>query len=174
MDTLEGKKVLITGASRGIGAAAARLCVEKGARVVAHASQLSPAADAVRDVVMPAGGNMALEDLAEPGAGARLVACAVDAVGGLDVVVNNAGVYLPTPLDGPDAEWDVGWAATLSINVKAPADICRAAVAHFRQKGGGRIINIASHAAKSGFPHAQAYTSSKHGLVGLARSAAVE
>lgn len=173
MADLSGKNILITGASRGIGAAAARLSVEKGARLIAHASQRSDAADAIDEIAKASGGALLTEDLAEPGAGARLIDGAIDVAGSLDVVVNNAGVYLPTPVSGTDADWDLGWAATLSINVKAPADICRAAVTHFREKGGGRIINIASRAAYrgDGLDHA-GYAASKAALNALTKTLA--
>jgi meso-butanediol dehydrogenase/(S,S)-butanediol dehydrogenase/diacetyl reductase len=98
---------------------------------------------------------------------------AKDTHGSLDIWVNNAGIgYIMKPL--LDVSED-DWRAVIDVNltgaffgVKSAAEIMVA------QGEGGRIINIASQAAKSGFPHAQAYTSSKHGLVGLARSAAVE
>lgn len=98
---------------------------------------------------------------------------AVDTHGSLDIWVNNAGIgYIMKPLlDVTEAEWR----AVIDVNLTGAFFGVKAAAEVMTKQGkGGRIINIASQAAKSGFPHAQAYTSSKHGLVGLVRSAAVE
>ncbi len=98
---------------------------------------------------------------------------AVDTHGSLDIWVNNAGIgYIMKPLlDVTEAEWR----AVIDVNLTGAFFGVKAAAEVMTKQGkGGRILNIASQAAKSGFPHAQAYTSSKHGLVGLVRSAAVE
>ena len=98
---------------------------------------------------------------------------AVDTHGSLDIWVNNAGIgYIMKPLlEVTEADWR----AVIDVNLTGAFFGVKAAAETMVDQGkGGRIINIASQAAKSGFPHAQAYTSSKHGLVGLARSAAVE
>jgi meso-butanediol dehydrogenase/(S,S)-butanediol dehydrogenase/diacetyl reductase len=98
---------------------------------------------------------------------------ALTAFGALDIWVNNAGIgYIMKPLlEVTEDDWD----AVIDVNLKGCfLGIQSAARRMIAAAKGGRIINIASQAAKSGFPHAQAYTSSKHGLVGLARSAAVE
>ncbi len=149
MTTLSGKTILITGASRGIGAAAARICAGLGARVIAHASGKGEAIQALAKELNLEPAQIALEDLSVAGAGARLVATAIKNNGHLDAIVNNAGIYLSTPLKDA-AAWDQGWVKTLAVNVQAPADICRAAVTHFRAKGGGRIINLTSRAAYRG------------------------
>lgn len=98
---------------------------------------------------------------------------AVSEHGSLDIWVNNAGIgYIMKPLLEVSPE---DWEAVIGVNLTgAFFGLKAAAEAMISQGRGGRIINIASQAAKSGFPHAQAYTSSKHGLVGLARSAAIE
>lgn len=169
MAGLEGKTVLITGASRGIGAAAARIAHEQGARVVLHASGESPAASAA--AAAAGGGAVIYENLAAPGAGARLVARAIEQAGRLDAVVNNAGVYLSSALDGSDAAWADSWAATMAVNVQAPADICRAAVAHFRATGGGIVVNIASRAGHRGdAPDGGAYAASKGAVLAMTKT----
>ena len=98
---------------------------------------------------------------------------AVDAHGSLDIWVNNAGIgYIMKPLLDVTAD---DWRAVIDVNLTGCFFGIKAAAEIMTEQGrGGRIINIASQAAKSGFPHAQAYTSSKHGLVGLVRSAAIE
>jgi NAD(P)-dependent dehydrogenase (short-subunit alcohol dehydrogenase family) len=104
---------------------------------------------------------------------AALIEATVRAFGRIDVLINNAGIgYIMKPLfDCSADEWD----AVLDVNLKG-AFLCTkyAAAQMIRQGEGGRIINIASHAAKSGFPHMAAYCASKHGMIGLTRSNAVE
>ena len=168
MASLTGKSVLVTGASRGIGAAAAKLLHDQGAKVILHAS--APGASAEK-AVSEAGGVILYEDLAAPGAGVRLMAAAIEKAGCVDVVVNNAGIYLPSPLTGADAEWSEGWATTMAVNVQAPADICRAAVAHFREKGGGIVVNIASRAGHRGDgPDHAAYAASKGAVLAMTKT----
>lgn len=169
--TLTGKTVLITGASRGIGAAAARLCHEEGAHVLLHASAQSSAAEDAAAAAGQQPGDVLFEDLAETGAGARLVARAVDRAGRLDAVVNNAGVYLPSPLSGDEESWREGWARTMAVNVQAPADICRASAVHFRQHDGGIVVNIASRAGHRGDgPDHAAYAASKGAVLAMTKT----
>lgn len=155
MSGLDGKVVLITGASRGIGRASAQACREAGARVLAHASGPSAAASETA-AMLGAADDLLLEDLSAPHAGFRLVEAALARTGRLDGVVNNAGTYTAAPLAGDIAEWDAGWATAHGVNVQAPADICRAAIAHFRECAagetakGGIIVNIASRAGHRG------------------------
>jgi NAD(P)-dependent dehydrogenase (short-subunit alcohol dehydrogenase family) len=168
MASLKGKSVLVTGASRGIGAAAAKLCHQQGATVVLHAS--GPGASAEK-AAGEAGGVILFEDLAVPGAGTRLMAAAIEKAGRIDAVVNNAGIYLASPLAGTEAEWSDGWAQTMAVNVQAPADLCRAAIAHFRETGGGIVINIASRAGHrgDGLDHA-AYAASKGAVLAMTKT----
>ena len=167
MTYLTDKTILVTGASRGIGAATARVCQAAGARVLPHASGMSDGAASVSGELEA---DFLFEDLSEAGAGARLFAKALEASGGrIDGVVNNAGVYLPSSLTGDD--WDSGWAKTMAVNVQAPADICRAAVAHFRGAGGGSVVNIASRAGHrgDGGDHA-AYAASKGAVLAMTKT----
>ena len=163
---LTDKTVLITGASRGIGAATARLCAEAGAQVLPHASGMSDAAAGLAGEI---GADFLFEDLASDGAGERLVGAALEHAGSIDAVINNAGVYLPSSLTG--ADWASGWAKTLAVNVQAPADICRAAIAHFRSRGGGTVVNIASRAGHRGDgPDHAAYAASKGALLAMTKT----
>jgi len=166
MTKLTGKTILVTGASRGIGAATARICAEAGAHVLPHSTGMSDAAASIA-------GDLDLEflfqDLSETDAGTRLFAQATERAGRIDGVVNNAGVYLASPVEG-DA-WESGWATTMAVNVQAPADICRAAIKHFRETGGGAVVNIASRAGHrgDGGDHA-AYAASKGAVLAMTKT----
>lgn len=168
---LENKRVIVTGASRGIGAAIARACASEGAEVFAHASRPSIELAQLSEA-FPAGRVAHLiEDLRAAGAGARLFDAALGKAGRIDAVINNAGVYLPSPIASETELWDAGWNDTLAINLRAPADICRAAIAHFRSVGGGRVVNIASRAGHrgDGLDYA-AYAASKGALLALTKT----
>ncbi len=152
--------VLLTGSTRGIGAAAASALTAAGATVIGHGSR--------------GGGDVIAADLAEPGAGDRLWAAALDKSGGrIDVLVNNAGVFEGVAVDAPDAEWALTWERSWRINLQAAADLSRRAVQHFQATGGGRIVNVASRAAFRGdSPAHWHYAAAKAGMVGMTRSIA--
>jgi len=155
MFSLKDKSILITGASRGIGAAAAKLCAKAGGRVYLHASGDSDALSKVASDIGAGPDQIALRDLSQPGAGFDLIAAVTARAGRLHAVVNNAGIYLPTALSGLTEDWNRGWIETLAVNVRAPADICRAAIGHFREANaidqkGGRVVNLASRASYRG------------------------
>ncbi len=178
MTNLTGKKILVTGASRGIGAATAKLCAQKGAFVVAHASQESASALAVVEDIQRFNSSGKIkffyEDLSQSGAGERLFSRAILPFTGLDGVVNNAGIYEPTPL-GDENAWAQGWSKTMAVNVQAPADICRAAINYFRKNSdevdANTIINIASRAAQRGDgPDHAGYAASKGAIVAMTKS----
>lgn len=150
MADLKGKTVLVTGASRGIGAAIARSAADAGASLIVHASRPGGAIDElVKDRSIPAS-RVLFEDLSKPEAGFRLFEKALKASPRVDAVANNAGLYAETPLEGPQNQWTEGWAANLAVNLLAPAYLCRAAIAHFRASDGGIVVNIASRAGHRG------------------------
>ena len=185
-----GKTAVVTGSGRagGLGAAIAHRLAREGAHVVI--SDIGGAKDAATPAGM-IGDQSAMNDLAEAfrGEGLQASTCACDVRdyaevetlarhamargGGLDIWVNNAGIgYIMKPLleVSPD-----DWKAVIDVNLTGAFYGLRVAAELMAAQGrGGRIVNIASQAAKSGFPHAQAYTASKHALVGLVRSAAIE
>ncbi len=166
---LSGKRVLVTGGSRGIGAAVVRRFVEAGARVAVHCRTRRDRAEAA----LGDGDGVVLEaDLADRDAARALVERAADALGGLDVFVANAGVAIGAPMDAADAEWDDAWETTMAVNLRAPAVQTREALRRFGDSG-GRIVYVASRAAFRGdAPEYAAYAASKGGLVALARTVA--
>ena len=152
--------ILVTGASRGIGAAAFALLGSTGHRVVGHSTR--------------GGDELIAGDLADPDAPRALWNAALESLGGrIDALVNNAGIYEAVADDAPDGEWHAAWARTLTINLQAPADLCRLAIGHFRETGGGRIVNIASRAAYRGdSPQHWHYAASKSALIGMTKTIA--
>lgn len=172
MISLEGQVVLVTGASRGIGAATAEAALRAGATVVGSYRNAEGALAALRD---EHGGRVhAIRcDLARPRAGAALWQQALDAAGRIDGLVNNAGIAPMSGIDDPDETWYRDWAEVLAVNTQAVADLCREAVRRFRETGGGRIVNVASRAAFRGdTPDGLHYAASKGAVVALTRSIA--
>jgi NAD(P)-dependent dehydrogenase (short-subunit alcohol dehydrogenase family) len=152
--------ILITGASRGIGAAAYALLKSRGHAVVGHSTRGSD--------------ELVGGDLADPGAPRRIWDAATDRLGGrIDALVNNAGVYEAVADDAADDEWHAQWARTLTINLQATADLCRLAVGHFREQGGGRIVNVSSRAGYRGdSPQHWHYAAAKAGMIGMTKTIA--
>ncbi len=169
---LTGKAVLVTGGSRGIGAAAVRAFAASGARVAVHCGRRLDVAQALAAEV--GGGAEAFQaDLADPRACTALWEAVVARFGRVDVLVNNAGVAAGAPLEGAEADWLQGWTRTMAVNLTATGLLCRAAIGHFQAHGGGRIINISSRAAFRGDTSDYlAYAASKGGVVALTRSIA--
>jgi NAD(P)-dependent dehydrogenase (short-subunit alcohol dehydrogenase family) len=99
---------------------------------------------------------------------------AADRLGGrIDALVNNAGIYEAVDVGSSDQEWRAGWQRTMQINVQAPADLGRLAVAHFRKNGGGRIVNVSSRAAWRGdSPQHWHYAAAKSALIGMTKTIA--
>jgi NAD(P)-dependent dehydrogenase (short-subunit alcohol dehydrogenase family) len=152
--------ILITGASRGIGAAAYELLKSRGHAVVGHSTR--------------GGGGLIAGDLMDADAPRATWGEALDRLGGrIDALVNNAGIYEAVAPEAPDTEWRDGWQRTFQINVQAPADLSRLAVAHFRENGGGRIVNVASRAGWRGdSPQHWHYAASKAALIGMTKTIA--
>jgi len=173
MTNLTGKTVLVTGGSRGIGAAIARAIGASGGRVLVHYARNRAAADAVRRDIGAERCHLIQADLAVPGEVDRLWSEALSLSPRIDVLVNNAGIFEDVRVDDPIADWRAAWARVLQVNLLAPADLCRAAIQHFREHGGGKIINVASRAAFRGeAPDEMPYGASKGALVTLTKTIA--
>lgn len=152
--------ILVTGASRGIGAATLELLKSHGHNVVGHSTR---GAD-----------GLIAGDLMDPAAPPAIWEAALLGLGGrIDALVNNAGIYEGIDANGSDEEWQAGWTRTLTINLQAPADLCRLAVGHFRENGGGRIVNVASRAGWRGdSPQHWHYAASKSAIIGMTKTIA--
>lgn len=170
--SLAHKIALVTGSTTGIGAACARRLAASGAAVMVSGRQVERGAEVVR-AIEAAGGRAAFTpaDLREPGACERLVATTVERLGGLDVLVNNAGIlYTADALETSDAQW----LDTFAVNVNALFYLSRAAVRHMRRAGGGVIVNIASEWGLNGEPRHVAYCASKGAVVQITRCMALD
>jgi NAD(P)-dependent dehydrogenase (short-subunit alcohol dehydrogenase family) len=169
---LSGKSVIVTGAASGIGRATALRFASEGARVVVADLNAEGAESAVKAVESAGGTALAVTgDLSETAVVDAVVTAAVGTFGGIDVLVNNAGVMdtMSAAADVTDAEWE----RVLRINLTAPFLLTRAVLPHMIAAGSGAIVNTASEASLRGSAAGTAYTVSKHGVLGLTRSLAV-
>ena len=172
------RAVLVTGASRGIGAAIAREFAARGDRVALHYRDAAGAAGAVRDSLPGDGHVLVRADLADAAAVRVMVDTAAAGLGGLDVLVNNAGIYLEHPvLEASYEQWQAAWQATLGVNLIGAAHVTWCAVRHMVAAGpgrpSGRIVNVGSRGAYRGEPDHPAYGASKAGLHAFGQSLAV-
>jgi NAD(P)-dependent dehydrogenase (short-subunit alcohol dehydrogenase family) len=173
MIDLSGKTVLVTGGSRGIGAAIVRAVARAGAKVILHYATSRGLAEAIRDAIGSGSCRLIAADLAEAEGAADLWRAATSAESRIDVLVNNAGIFETVAIDASAEEWRRSWARVMQVNLYAPAELSRLAIPHFRNHGGGRIINVASRAAHRGdAPDQWPYAASKAGLVALTKTIA--
>ncbi len=173
MIDLTGRVILVTGGSRGIGAVIVRTLARAGAQVALHYGRHRDAAEAVAAESPSGQCHLVHADLAVPGAVAQLWKESVAWQGHVNVVVNNAAVATSTRIEDPLEQWEAMWRETLQVNVMAVADVCREALLHFRSRGGGTIINVASRAAFRGDePDYMHYAASKGAVVALTKSIA--
>lgn len=168
-----GKHVFITGGSRGIGRATAQAFARRGARVaVGYLKNAEAAEEAVAS--LPGGPHATIQgDVADPESARRMVEEAAERLGALDIVVNNAGIWMTHKLEDVDyAEWQDAWRKTLATNLIGPANVCYQAARYMIEHGGGRIVNVSSRGAFRGEPEGPAYGASKAGLNAMSQSLA--
>ena len=167
------RAVLVTGGSRGIGLAIVRAFADRGDGVaVHHRDSAARAAEIVAG--LPGRGHTAVQaDLADPDAVRRAVDRAATALGGLDVLVNNAGIYVSHQIaEVSYQQWQAAWRDILGVNLTGAANATWCAVQHMIAGGGGRIINVSSRGAFRGEPRHPAYGASKAGLNAFGQSLA--
>jgi 3-oxoacyl-[acyl-carrier protein] reductase len=166
-----GRAVLVTGASRGIGAAVARAFAASGDRLAVHYGARRDAAQRVRDSLPGEGHIVTGADLADPEAVRRMVDEVAGALGAIDVLVNNAGVYEPhAAAETSYEEWQAAWKHTLDVNLIGAANLTWCVLRHMG--AGGRIVNVSSRGAFRGEPNHPAYGASKAGLIAFGQSLA--
>lgn len=167
---LDQMNVLVTGASRGIGLAIARTMLETGAKVALHYYQHY---EPLKTLLKRRGAEAFQANLEHEKDVVRMFDQVISSFGTLDVVVNNAGIAIDTPMDLNNDDWLVTFRKTLDVNLVASGLLCKLAVAQFLKQQGGRIINIASRASFRGdTPEYLAYAASKGGVVAMTRSLA--
>lgn len=174
MDRFKDKTMIITGAARGIGAATARLAAAEGAQLLLT-DIIADELEALRASIISAGGTahaMLVDASSEAGADAMVAEC-VAAFGRLDVAVNNAGIMQPEVATVSEASLEM-WQRVMAVNLTGVFLCCRAELRQMVTQGGGVIVNMASIGGITGLNGAPAYAASKHGVVGLTRSIALD
>ncbi len=175
MTKLRDRVALVTGAGRGIGRAIALALAREGARVAVTA-RTGPELEEVTGTIRSHGGQalLVVADLADRAAPARVVQEVTAALGPVEVLVNNAGIGSsanPRPVVDFDDDF---WELTLRVNLTAPYLFCKAVLPAMRARRKGRVLNVASINGRVGAVHGAAYAASKHGLLGLTRTLALE
>ena len=172
--TFDGKTVVVTGSTSGIGAGIAEGFASRGANIVLNGLGDPAAIEAQRAELEEKYGIKAAYadvDLMLTGCGEKLITAAEDAFGSVDIVVNNAGMQHVCPVeDFPDDKWDM----LINLNLTATFRVTKAALPGMLKRGFGRIINIASAHGLVASPFKSAYVAAKHGVVGFTKSAALE
>jgi 3-oxoacyl-[acyl-carrier protein] reductase len=168
-----GRSVLVTGASRGIGAAIARAFAANGDRVAVHYGASKDAAEGVLRSLTGSGHVLAPADVTDPDAVQTMVDAAATALGGIDVLVNNAGVFMAHPIETVGYEqWQRAWSETLAVNLLGAANVTWCALQHMPRGGSSRIVNVGSRGAFRGEPKNPAYGASKAALAAFGQSIA--
>ena len=169
MDRLKGKVAIVTGAADGMGEAITKLFIEEGAQVLGvdlNADKLSSAHASTSNSL-----KLLALDITDEGAENKMVDETVSAFGGVDIIVNCAGIV---EYENVEIMRDDNWERTNDVNLNSVFKFCRRVIPEMKKQGGGRIINIASINAYVVAPGLSAYAASKHAIVGLTKTLAVE
>jgi NAD(P)-dependent dehydrogenase (short-subunit alcohol dehydrogenase family) len=165
--------VLVTGGSRGIGRETARQFAERGARVVVHYGSNEAAAREALESLPGSGHGMEPADFSDPDAATGLADRVLSAFGRVDVLVNNAGIWVEHPPAETDRRaWKAAWDRVIATNLLAPVHLMHALVPAMIEAGGGRIVNVSSRGAFRGEPDGPAYAAAKAGLNAAGQSMA--
>lgn len=175
MSAERNRGVLVTGASGGIGRAIAQRFAADGDRVAVHYASRKEEGEATLASLEGGGHVLVHGDIADPAAAESVVAAAVEGLGGLDVLVNNAAAVIPHPLPETSyADWQATWQRIIGVNVFGAANLSYCAARHMIERGtAGRIVNVGSRGAYRGEPDMPAYGASKAALHSLGQSLAV-
>jgi 3-oxoacyl-[acyl-carrier protein] reductase len=176
--SVAGRRVIVTGAASGMGRATAHLFADEGARVAVvdlDPERVLAVTNEIRDVHGPDAAIDVVCDVADHASLKALVATVVERLGGIDVVVNNAGISLVNSAFQDEDTYEANWARTLDVNLTAHSRLIRLALPYLRQApDGGRVVNIASTESIVVTAGLAAYAATKAGVVGLTKSFAVE
>lgn len=165
--------ILVTGASGGIGRAAAIQCAARGARIGVHYNNNRRAAEQLLEELAGDGHRMFQCDITDPDAAEQLVRRASDELDGLDVLVNNAGISQRHDIDRIDYRtWQESWQRIMDTNLTGPANLSFCAAEIMIPRGGGRIVNVSSRGAFRGEPNMPWYGASKAGMNAMGQSMA--
>ena len=171
---LKGKSAIVTGSTSGIGLGIAEALAKEGVNLVINGSRATPEAEALRArLASPYGVKVAMiaADLSAAAAVEAFVRQAVEAIGPIDILVNNAGIQHVCPVeDFPVEKWD----QIIALNLSAAFHTTRLVVKGMKERGWGRIVNVASAHALVASPFKSAYVSAKHGILGLTKTVALE
>jgi NAD(P)-dependent dehydrogenase (short-subunit alcohol dehydrogenase family) len=167
------KNVLVTGASRGIGRATAIAFATAGARIGIHFNRQQETAESLL-ASLPGTGHMVVPaNVANPEAVSNMVAQVITGLGHIDILINNAGVYLEHPMTETNyQDWQSVWQQTLNVNLVGAANVAYCVARHMIERKAGRIVNVTSRGAFRGEPTATAYGASKAGLNAFSQSLA--
>ena len=175
--SVAGTRVIVTGAASGMGRATAHLFADEGARVAVvdlDPERVLAVGQEIRDVHGPDAAIDVVCDVASHDSLKALVATVVERFGGIDTVINNAGVSLINSAFQDEESYEANWAKTLDINLTAHSRLIRLALPHLSESGAGRVVNIASTESIVVTAGLAAYAATKAGVVGLTKSFAVE
>jgi len=169
------RRILVTGGSRGIGAAISLRFAELGDRVAVNFASRRAAADALI-AELPGSGHLAVQgDIRDPAQVQAMVDAAAAGLGGIDVLVNNAGIFFTHHITEVSYEaWQQAWEDTLGVNLIGAANATYCAIRHMPTDGSARIVNVGSRGAFRGEPKAPAYGASKAGIAAFGQSMAKE